>query len=94
MFWGRGDSSKLDPGQRELLEGLRRLTETGHIVALDSEDSKVAIEAVGMYANWRSVIRAMTSLKNVGLLVGGILALYWASQGALADWITKVGNGP
>jgi hypothetical protein len=94
MFWGRGDTSKLDPAQRELLYNLRRLTETGHIVAMDADDAEIALEGLEVYAQWRSVLRALTSIKNVALLVGAILTVYWAAKGTLAQWIMSLGGAP
>lgn len=88
MFWGKGDSSKLGESERETLQHLRRLVETDHIVALDHDQARVALRAVEFYSQWESVLRLMNSAKNVALLVGTILGIYWVTQGAILNWIT------
>lgn len=90
MFWGRGDTSKLDPATKKTLEQLRRLVETGHLTALEAEKAAIAIRGIEFYGQWESVLTLMTRFKNVALLVGAILAIYWASEGAVVDWIREV----
>ena len=94
MFWGRGDTSKLDPATKKTLEQLRRLDETGHLVTLNAERAAIAIRGIEFYAQWESVLILLTRFKNVALLVGALLAIYWASEGAVVDWIRNVVNKP
>lgn len=90
MFWGNGDTSKLSEDERMTLEHLRRMVETGHIVALTPVQAALAVEALSWYGRWIAVGQFLTAVRNVGLLVGGILALWWATQGQLVDWIRSV----
>lgn len=93
MFWGQGDSSRLDEDTGKTLSHLRRLNETGHVVGLNAEKTKTALNAVDFYGQWESVFKLLSSLKNVGILVGVLLGLYWATQGAIVSWITGLGAG-
>jgi len=93
MLWGRGDSSRLDDDTKKTLNHLRRLTETGHVIALDPDQSDTAVYAVDFVSQWKSVFKLLSSLKNVGLLVGALLFMYWATQGAIVDWIANIGAG-
>ncbi len=92
MFWGKGDSARLEDGERETLTHLRRLVETGHIVALDTDLAKIALRAIDFYSQWESVLRLLNSIKNVALMIGALLAIWWASQGAILGWIAS--NAP
>lgn len=93
MFWGRGDSSKLAETEKATLDHLRRLVETEHIVALDHEQALIALRAIEFYSQWESVLRLLNSIKNIGLLVGALLALYWATNGAIAAWVVEKAGG-
>ena len=90
MFWGKGDSSKLDEETTQTLAHLRRMEETGHIVALTHEQTQVALRAVIFYGQWESILRFLTSLKNVALLVGALLGIYWVSEGWIVDRIRQL----
>lgn len=90
MLWGLGDTGKLTEDERTTLAHLRRMVETGHIIALSPQESLLAKEALTMYSRWMSFTAFLNSLRNIGLLVGGLLALWWASQGALIEWIRSV----
>lgn len=90
MFWGKGDSSKLDEETTQTLAHLRRMEETGHIVALTHEQTQVALRAVIFYGQWESILRFLTSLKNVALLVGALLGIYWVSEGWIIDRIRQL----
>lgn len=80
MFSGRGDSSRLNEEEKQTLDHLRRLGETGHIVHLNPDKTEVAIRAVDFYGRWEAVFALGRSIRNTGLLIGGLLALWWASQ--------------
>ena len=90
MFWGKGDSSKLDEETTQTLAHLRRMEETGHIVALTHEQTQVALRAVIFYGQWESILRFLTSVKNVALLVGALLGIYWVSEGWIIDRIRQL----
>ena len=90
MFWGKGDSSKLDEETTQTLAHLRRMEETGHIVALTHEQTQVALRAVIFYGQWESILRFLTSVKNVALLVGALLGIYWVSEGWIVDRIRQL----
>lgn len=93
MFWGRGDSSKLDEDEKKTLGHLRRLTETEHVLALDPQRSEQAIRAIAFFGQWESMLKFLNSVKNVALLVGALLAIYWATQGSIIDFIQRVAGG-
>jgi hypothetical protein len=85
MFFGKGDSSKLNEDEAKLLSGLRRMVETGHIVALNADQSTLALEMIDWFTQWKSVLRLGASLRNVALLLTGLLTLWWMGQ----DWIVE-----
>lgn len=91
MFWGRGDTAKLKAPEKTTLENIERLVETGHIIALDPEQTESAVLAVEFFVQIRSVMKLASSLKNIGLLVGVILSAYWATGGAILSWIARLG---
>lgn len=93
MFWGSGDSTKLSEEERVTLAHLRRMVETGHIYAMSPKESEIAIAAIQFYGSWIASLRLLNSIKNVGLLIGAVLAIWWATQGALLEWI-KGAIGP
>lgn len=93
MWWGRGDSSRLDEKTKATLDELRRLEETGHIITLDTQRAAIAGRAVDFYGQWESVLRLASSVKNVALLVGAILALYWATEGWIFHKIVEISKG-
>jgi len=69
------------------------MEETGHIVALTSEQSQVALRAVAFYSQWESMLKLMNSAKNVALLVGALLAIYWVSEGWILERIRQAISG-
>ena len=85
LFWGKGDTSKLDDDVQGTLAHLRRMEETGHIVALSPEQAQVALRAVAFYGQWETMLKLLMGIKNVALLVGALLAVYWA----MGDWIVN-----
>jgi len=89
MFWGKGDTSKLDAAQRRTLEELRRLVETGHIIALSAEQSTVAVQAINFYAKVQSAVSLLEAIRNILLLVGAIIGIWWASHDFLIGFIQK-----
>lgn len=89
MFWGKGDSSKLDDETQATLLHLRRMEETGHIVALTHDQTQVALRALTFYGQWESMFKLFTSFKNVALLVGALLGIYWVTEGAVIDYIRQ-----
>ena len=81
MFFGRGDTSKLDEHEAETLAHLRRMVETGHIVSLSPDQTEVALRAIDFYSSWESVFRLWRSIRNISLLIGGGLAFWWMTGG-------------
>jgi hypothetical protein len=92
MLWGSGDTSKLNEDERKTLDHLRRMVETGHIVALTPAESKLAQDALNWYGRFIGFGHILQSLRNIGLLAGGLLALWWTSQGAIVEWIRNVSS--
>jgi len=93
MWWGRGDTSQLDDSEKLTLEHLRRLDETGHVKTLDARRSEIAARAVEFYGQWESVFRLANTLKNIALLVGALLAIYWATEGWIVTKIAEIVAG-
>lgn len=87
MFWGKGDTSKLEEEERNTLSHLRRMVETGHLVALSPEQVEVAIRAFEFYKNFESAFKAIKMLRNAAALIGFMLVTWWATEGWLADKI-------
>lgn len=81
MLWGRGDSSRLAEDEQQTLSHLRRLVETGHIVALTHEQSSVLLRALDWYSDWEGTFRTMRHVRNVAGLIGFFLVSWWASGG-------------
>lgn len=90
MFSGRGDSSRLSEEEKKTLDHLRRLGETDHIVTLSVEKTQVALRAVDFYGRWEAVFALGRSIRNTGLLIGGLLALWWASQEGFIEFIRRI----
>lgn len=91
MFWGKGDTSELEEREQATLADLRRMVETGHIIALSPEQTDVAKRAFDFYGKWESAFAAMGSLRNVLLLIAGGMAFWWATGGEnfITDFIRK-----
>jgi hypothetical protein len=75
------------------LNELRRLEETGHIVTLDASRAAMAIRAVDFYAQGESMLRLAASVRNVAVLVGGLLVIYWATEGWIIQKIAGIASG-
>ncbi len=58
------------------LAHLRRLDETGHIRALDERRSETAMRGVDFFGQWESTLRTITSLRNVLVMFGALIALW------------------
>lgn len=91
MFWGNGDSGKLSEEEKQTLDHLRRMVESGHIRALSPKESEFALEMIQFYGNWIGSLRLLNSIKNIGLLIGAVLAIWWATEGAIIQWIQGIG---
>jgi hypothetical protein len=90
MFLGRGDSSRLSEEEKKTLDHLRRLGETGHIVHLMAEKTEVAVRAIDFFGRWEAVFALGRSVRNTGLLIGGLLALWGASQEGFIEFVRRV----
>lgn len=90
MFWGKGDSSKLTAKEQATLTELRRLCETGHIIALTPEQTAVAISAINFYASVQSAASLFAMFRNVLIFTGSLLAIWWAGHDAVTTFIAQV----
>lgn len=90
MLWGKGDSSKLEERQAQTLSDLRRMVETGHIVALTPEQSEMAIRALNWYEMWESTFKLLASIRNTAVLLGFLLTLWVATEGTILDAIKAI----
>ena len=93
MFWGNGDSSKLAPEERQTLDALRRLGETGHIVGLTPEQTKVAIAAIQFYAGVTATTGIIAGARNVLLFLGSLCVMYWAAKDVLVQFVKSSVGG-
>lgn len=93
MFWGQGDSSKLSSEERALLEGLRRLTESGHITALSPEQTKVAIAAVNFYSAVTATSGVLVGVRNVAYWVAGFVGFWWVSKDTVVTFFKALVAG-
>lgn len=57
------------------------MTETGHLVSLDPEQTAVALRAFTFYERWEQTFSAISSLRNVLILIGGGLGFWWVTGG-------------
>lgn len=93
MFTGKGDTSKLTEFEKSVWDAISRLGETGHIVELTPDQSEIALEALSAYRQWMAVWSVARSVRNTALLIGGLLAIYWATQDWLRDFIVRTAAG-
>jgi len=94
MFWGKGDSSKLSDDQLHTLDDIRRLVETGHLIALSPDQSAVAVKAINFYAMIMSAMALLTGFRNAMLLAGGLLGIWWVGHDAVVEFIKTVAGSP
>lgn len=87
MFWGKGDTSQLDDGAAKTLSDLRRMEETGHIVALTPEQTEMVIRALGWYEMWESTFKLLGSVRNTALLLGFLLTIWVSTEGTILQAI-------
>lgn len=90
MWWGDGDTSKLTEHERKTLNELRRLVETGHLVGLSPEQTKVALAAVTFYQNMTAATGLIAGARNVALFVGSLFVMYWAAQETIVSALKKL----
>lgn len=81
MLWGKGDSSKLTEEERLTLGQLRRMVETGHIVALNADQTDLLVRALERYSDWESTFRTLKHVRNVLTLLGFFFGAWWLSGG-------------
>jgi hypothetical protein len=81
MLWGQGDSSKLQDDERRTLDHLRRMVETGHIIALSHDQGEVLLRALDRYSDWEGTFRTFKHVRNILGLVGFFVVAWWASGG-------------
>lgn len=93
MFWGKGDSSKLSQTEQEALTVLRRLEETGHLVALTPDQTLVALAAIRFYSNVTAASGVLAGARNVAMWIGGCLVAYWAAKDVIVNFIKSSAGG-
>lgn len=91
MFLGTGDSSKLEEPELTTLSHLRRMIETGHLVALSQRETEIALRAITFYGQWESALSLVKSLRNVFVLMAGGVAFWWFTGGEnfISDFIRR-----
>ncbi len=90
MFWGKGDSSKLSEEERLTLDDLRRLAETGHIIAFSPEQSEKAVRAVNLFSVIDSALVLLTGLRNALVIAGALLGFWWVGYDSIVAFIQSV----
>lgn len=90
MFFGKGDSSRLDEDQSKTLADLRRMVETGHIISLTPDQSELALRALNWYEMWESTFKLLGSIRNTAILVGAIVGIWVATEGTLLEFIKGI----
>lgn len=93
MFWGSGDSSKLEAAEKKTLDALRRLDETGHIVGLTPDQAKVAIAAINFYASVTATTGLIAGARNVLLFLGSLCVMWWAVKDVAVNFIKASAGG-
>lgn len=93
MFWGKGDSSKLSQTEQEALAVLRRLEETGHLVALTPDQTLVALAAIRFYSNVTATSGVLAGARNVAMWIVGCLVAYWAAKDVIVNFIKTSAGG-
>lgn len=87
MFWGKGDSSKLTPDNKALLENLRALEENGYIIGLTPDESRVAMAAISFYSAVTATTGMLAGMRNVLLFLGSLCVIYWSTKDVLIQFI-------
>lgn len=90
MLTGNGDTSKLGEEEQHVLAALRRMVETGHLVSLNQGQTTLVLEMIDWFSQWKSVLRLLHSIRNVTVLLGGLLVAWWAGQEAIVAWIRSL----
>lgn len=90
MLTDNGDSSKLTGDELQTLAALRRMVETKHLVALSPQQTQLVLEMIDWFSQWKSVLRLANSLRNVSMLLGGLLLIWWTTKESLAEWVRTV----
>jgi hypothetical protein len=90
MLTGNGDSSKLEQEELHILAALRRMVETKHIVSLTPDQTDLVLEMIDWFSQWKSVLRLLHSLRNISMLLGGLLVVWWTSKEAIVMWIRSL----
>lgn len=96
MFLGKGDSSKLLEPEQTTLSHLRRMIETGHLVALNPKETDTALRAISFYGQWESALAIVSSIRNILVIAAGGLAFWWATGGEnfITDFIRRAVGAP
>jgi hypothetical protein len=79
--------------EQKTLAELRRLVETGHIIALTPEQSATAVDAINFYSMVRAVGPLLVGVRNILLFLGSLIAIWWAGHDAIVDFILTVTAG-
>jgi hypothetical protein len=90
MFWGKGDSSKLSPESRQVLERLRELEESGHIVALTPDQTQDALRAIKFYQSVTATTGMVAGMRNVSYWLAGMVVLWWTSKDAVVAFLKHI----
>lgn len=93
MFWGNGDTSKLVATEQKTLAELRRLVETGHIIALTPQQSATAVDAINFYSTVRAVGPLLVAVRNILLFLGSMIGIWWVCHDAVVKFIQSVVSG-
>lgn len=90
MLFGKGDTSKLEERESQTLADLRRMAETGHIIALNPDQSAMLLRALDWYEMWESTFKLMGAVRNTAILLGFLLTLWVTTEGTILDAIKGI----
>lgn len=90
MLWGKGDTSQLAEDEAKTLADLRRMAETGHIIALNPDQSAMLLRALDWYEMWESTFKLAGSIRNTAILIGFLVTLWVTTEGTILDAIKGI----
>ena len=90
MFWGNGDSSRLEESEAKTLKDLRRMVETGHIIALTAKQSEMALRALDWYDSWEGTLKVLKSIRNTAILLGFLVTFWAMTEGTVLEFVKGV----
>lgn len=54
---------------------------------LNPDKTEVAVRAIDFFGRWEAVFALGRSIRNTGILIGALLALWWSTQEGFAELV-------